>query len=315
MIRLSPRRPRLASVLHHVASFALILLIGLFAGCRQQAQHARAPRPIDGSHVEVVAWLDADSPCHQGTIEVLKELEEENPERLDVRIVDTGTPEGFEQRKERGYDAVAIEIDGYTTVEWGQGDDRRIVTFMHPAGFTWNHADLREATEAALAGELRPANPAEAEGVRLMDIAVRGQSIRVGDEGRETGQLVLQDQIVLEITQPRDDLLPGQRVAVAADALSEVLQNPFTPNQLRLGRLDDAVAVMADDRQLLVATKADAAGQETTPRRLAERWRLAVREALIDAAIQRPTAAEAEPMADQPDIDENATANPLLPTE
>lgn len=312
MTRKSLRRAAPARILQSLTLVALILLAGLFAGCRQQARQPRSSGPINASHIEIVAWFDADSPCQEWTAELLETLEKEHPERLDLRIVDTGTSEGRERREERGLDAVAIEIDGYTTVEWGEGDSRRIVTFKHPPGFTWAHEDLRAAVEAALQGDLRPASPAEAEGVRLMDISVRGQSIRVGDQGDETGQLVIQDQIVLELTHSRDDLLPGQRVTIAADALTEVLQDPFTPNQLGRKRVDDGVALMAGETQLLLATKPDAAEEHTSPARLAERWRVAVREALIDAALQRVETPAPDQSAD-PATPQNEASHPLLP--
>lgn len=327
MTEASSRGGTTARILHRAAFVALITVMAMTAGCRREAEQPPSPQPIDASHVQITAWIDAESPCQRATIRLLHELEEEAPDRLDVRIIDVATQEGRARLEEHGLDATAIEIDGYTTLAWGEGDSRRIVTFMHPAGFTWTHPDLRAAVEAALQGKLEPADPAEAEGVRLMDISVRGQSIRVGDQGEETGQLVIQDQIVLEITTPRGDLAPGQRVAAAANALSEVLQKPFTPNQLGLKRVDDGVAVMASDRQLLIATPADVGAEDTSPDQLAAQWRLAIRQALIEAALQRPDAAEPEPqpVPAEPQVQNsvegedatpaNALTNPLLPAE
>jgi len=166
--------------LHRAAPIALIVIIGLIGGCERKAQQPPPPEPIDGSHVQISAWLRTTSPCQQGTIELLRDLEDAMPARVSARIIDISTAEGRERWQEHGLDAVAIEINGNITVTWGEGDSRRTVSFMHPPGFAWTHEDLRAAVEAALEGELRPADPAEAEGVRLMDVSVRGQSIRVG---------------------------------------------------------------------------------------------------------------------------------------
>ncbi len=331
MTEASSRGDTLTRILHRAASIALLALIVLTAGCERLAQKPEAPRPMDPSHVQIIAWLDSASPCEQGTIEILRELEDETHARLKVRIVDIGTREGRALLEERGLDDTAVEFDGHTTVAWGEGDSRRVVSFMHPAGFTWTHKDLRAAIEAALDGQLHPAEPAEAEGVRLMDISVRGQSIRVGNEGAETGQFVIQDQIVLEITAPRASLAPGQRVAAAARTLSAVLQSPFTPNQLGLERTDDGVAVTASGQQLLTATRADIDAPDLAPHRLADQWRLAIRHALIEAALQRtvappptpvpvpapaPVAPEAEsPVGDDVMPPANALTEPLPPTE
>lgn len=302
--------------LHRAAPIALIVIIGLIGGCERKAQQPPPPEPIDGSHVQISAWLRTTSPCQQGTIELLRDLEDAMPARVSARIIDISTAEGRERWQEHGLDAVAIEINGNITVTWGEGDSRRTVSFMHPPGFAWTHEDLRAAVEAALEGELRPADPAEAEGVRLMDVSVRGQSIRVGDEGAETGQLIVQDQIVLEISGPRDDLAPGQRVTAAADALKTVLEKPFTPNQLTLKRVDGDVAMMVGEERLLTATEADAEAKEMSPEGLAAQWRFALREALIAAALERPAAPEPEPQPvpeSEPEPSDPSTENPEQP--
>ncbi|MFO8081426.1 MAG: hypothetical protein R6V07_14150 [Armatimonadota bacterium] len=315
MTEASPRRAGFTRLSRRAAAIALIALIGLAAGCERVDEQPEPAQIIDGSGVRIVAWLDPSSPCHQGTVRVLDDLEADSPARVNVRIIDIATAEGLRHHEEHGLDAVAIEINGHTTVEWGEGDDRRVVTFMHPPGFTWTHRDLRAAIEAALEGRLRPADPSEAEGVRLMDISVRGQSIRVGEEGRETGQLVIQDQIVLEISEPHEALAPGQRVAAAAAALTDVLENPFTPNQLGLERQSYGVALTAGVTPVLIATEADARAEETSPEELADRWRLAVREALIEVALQRTVPPPDQPSPDQPASPAEAIPDALQPPE
>jgi hypothetical protein len=288
---------RTSRILHRIAPAALItLLLILTVGCEEKQPTVQTPELIDGSHVQIVAWLDAGSPCQQGTIEILRDLEDEYPARLSAQIVDITRGEGRERWEQSQLDSMAIVIDGNTTVSWGEGDSRRTVSFLHPAGFAWTHEDLRAAIEAALDGKLRSADPAEAEGVRMMEVTVRGQSIRVGDEGDETGQLIIRDTIVLEITEPRDDLAPGQRVSAAAEALNRALQKPFTPNQLMLVRgEDDEVILMAGDAQVLVATPADVREDAESAEALARQWRRVVRQALVDAALHRPPAPKPEP--------------------
>ena len=316
-----PRAHATTRAMRRVAFFALVLLIALIAGCERNVEEPPLAHPVDDSRVRIVAWLDEDSPCHAGTVEILSGLEQEAPNQLSLRVVDIGTPEGLERLAQRGFDDTAIEINDHVAVTWGEGDDRRTVCFMHPPGFTWTHDDLRAAIRAALDGTLLPADPVEAEGVRLMDVSTRGQSIRIGDEGEETGQLVIQDQIVLEITESHEDLLPGQRVSVAADALAEVLQKPFTPNRLRLTQEAGGVAVIACETPLLVATETDAAARDVSPEQLAEQWRLALRTALIDAALKRAAAPALKPepvldpsTADAVDLPEDALPDALLPT-
>lgn len=298
----------------HRAAIVLLVLIALTAGCRRETKQPQSQRPLDESKVRITAWLDANAPCQQGTVEVLRDLEARHSERMNVRIINIASPEGRERWRNEGLDSAAIEINGNTTVAWGEGDDRRTVSFMHPPGFTWTHEDLKAAIAAALQGQLLPADPAEAEGVRLMDVSVRGQSIRVGDEGAETGQLIVQDQVVLEIIHPWNDEAPGRRVTAAANALEEVLEEPFTPNQLTLQPADDGVALMVGETLLLVATQADADEAGTSPRELAVQWYRSLREALINAALRRPIAPEAQPESAPPaDTPANTLLDPLKP--
>ncbi|MGI5818506.1 MAG: hypothetical protein ACOX9R_10480 [Armatimonadota bacterium] len=287
-------------LLHRAVPIVIAMLLALIAGCDRRPQQPEVPTVIDPSRVQIVAFVNAASPCQAGTIQLLHSLESDSPARLHVTIVDIDAPEGREQWEDSDLDAIAIVINGSVTVAWGRGESRRTVSFMHPAGFAWVHDDLRAAIAAALAGELQPADPAEAESVRLMNVSVRGQSIRVEDEEDETGQLIIQDQIVLEITASHNDLAPGQRVALAATALSAVLQRAFTPNQLRAIRVDDGTAVMAGEAQVLVATEADVGETESTTEMLAEDWRRAIEAALIEAALRREATPERAPLPRSP---------------
>ncbi|MFW6155852.1 MAG: hypothetical protein ACOC7J_00920 [Armatimonadota bacterium] len=306
---------RLLRALRPAALIALAILALPMTGCRQQQQQAQPSTIIDGFHVHLLAWIDENASCQQKTIDLLRSLEETWPARLEVGIVDIGSAAGRERWEEAGFDAMAIQIDGNTTVSWGEGDSRRTVTFMHPAGFAWTHDDLRAAVQAALRGGLRAADPGEAEGVRLMDVQIRGQSVRVGDEGVETGQLIIREQIVLEVTEPHEQLSPGQRVTAAAGALAEVLQKSFTPNKLSLSREPYGVVVMAGMTPVLVATEADVAAEKITREQLAERWLRAIRQVLIDAALHRSAAPEPEPEPPQapPENPVDDLSNPLEP--
>lgn len=312
MTEASPRGPQVTRALHRAALIPLLVLAGIIAGCWRERPQAQTPAPIDGSLVHIVAYLDTGAACQQGTIDLLHRLEAEHPARLEVSIVDVNSPDGRRRWEESGLDAIAIMIDESTTVSWGEGDGRRTVSFLHPAGFAWTHEDLSAAVRAALAGRLRTADPAEAEGVRLMHVKVRGQSIRVGDEGAETGQLIIGERIVLEVSRPHGERVPGERVSRAAAALSRVLEKPFTPNRLMLRRVEDGVALTAGEEQLIVATTADAGDGPRAREELADRWRRSIREALIEAALQR-SAAPATPPTDRHGQPEPPLANPLKP--
>jgi len=271
-----------------LAAVAVGMIVGW--GCPRRSRPPSPPPVLSTSGVTITAYLHGSLDCQQATIDLLHKLEAEHPGELRVEIIDIDQAEGERRWREAGLDSVAIFINGSATVTWGDDDHHRTVSFLHPPGFAWTHADLREAVAAALEHHLVPAEPAEAEAVRLVDITVRAQSVRVGTAGQETGQLVVDDQIVLEITEAAADLGPGQRVSAAAEALTEALQHPFTPNQLTTGPVEGGVAVLAGEREVVVATDKDARSLRVQPQELADRWRLAIRDAIITAALQRSDA-------------------------
>lgn len=287
------------SALSPVLLFAVLIALG---GCRPEEQEPPPPPIIDSTRIVVTAFIMPDSAPEQVTIDLLERFQAEHPERVEVRIFDiTDGARGTAQWREAGLDSVAIAINGNVTVGWGDGDARRTVSFLHPPGFAWNHDDLRQALDAALRGELCPAEPEEAEGVRLICASIRGQAIRIGNRSEETGQLIINDQPVISVTEPRGDLAPGQRVTIAASALEEVLERSLTPSQLSTEQTPDGVALLAAENVLLVATEEDARAEGTEPQALAQTWLRDLRRALI-AAVQ-PCEASRDGSSDSNDSD------------
>lgn len=274
-----------------------LLAATVLIGCREEIREPMPP-VIDRHQISITAFLAPDSTPEQRTIELLNTLRDGHPDRIDLTIIDiTDGDQGTARWRALELDSVAISFNGCITVSWGEGEERRTVSFLHPPGFAWNHDDLREAVEAALRGELRPAEPEEAEGLRLVSATVRGQSIRIGDSAEETGQLVIDDQPVISITQSRGALAPGQRVSIAAQALEDVLDRPFTPSQLAVRRIDGEITLVAGEEPLLIATEEDAEVEQTTPEGLAHDWLRALRRALI-AAVQPEASASPPPPTD-----------------
>ncbi|MGC9319718.1 MAG: hypothetical protein ACP5KN_16925 [Armatimonadota bacterium] len=204
---------------------------------------------------------------------------------LEIETISPGAP-GQQWLQAQGPGCMALMIEGMTTVTWGRGEDRRTVSFLHPPGFSWVPEDLEAALQAAMSETLRPAEPEEAEGVRPLSAKVDSRSIRVGDRDEETGQLLIDNEVVLEIGQARGELAPGQRVAIAAGGLQAALECPFTPKELCIERRDGSVALLAGDHQLLTVTEADARAAGMRARRLAERWRDLICEALVLSALR-----------------------------
>lgn len=278
------RSPPLQSVTGACVVALLCLLAWLpLSGCRPARTEAPAPAV---PAVTVIAYLERSCPASEATLAELQCLREQYPGAVSVEIVDLEDPEGARRWREADLDCSALVINGVTTVAWEEDGRRRTVSFLYPPGLAWRLADLHAAVEAGVGGALRPAAPEEAEAVRLIPATVRAQAIRAGDSGTETGQLIINKRVVIETTEPRGELEPCQRVTLAAEGLTDVLQRPFTPDWLRTEPVEEGAAVIADSEQLLVATKADARARGVSVAALADEWRRALRDALARAALE-----------------------------
>lgn len=251
------------------------------------------PMPVDDSeeaHPEgpiatLTAYINITNGCQQPTVDFVRGLESKYGDKLAVEFVDFGDGDkGFRAWKDTGLSCMALQINGNSTVTWGEGEDKRTVTFEYPVDFSWTHEALAEAVQAAIEGRLQPGSPEEAEGPRILEVKVAGRSAKVGDSGPETGQLTVNDAVIVEITQGRGEMDPAQRVTAAAEALNRELERPFKPNTLRVEQVDEGWAVMAGDETLLVATDADTEATQAEPKKLAETWLTKIRQALAQAA-------------------------------
>ncbi len=276
-----------------------VALVMSLAGCPSRAPEegpgmggAQVPAP-QPPPVTLTAYINVSSGCQQATVDFIKELERKHEGELAVEFIDFGDKgEGNRAWKEAGLDCMTIQINGASVVAWNEGDERKTVSFNYPVGFTWTHEDLAAAVEAALEGSLEPGDPDEAQAIGLLPAKVSARSVKVDDTGAETGQLLINDKVVIKVTEARGDLSAAQRVAAAAKTLTTVLKEPFKPSSLSVGEVEEGSAVKAGDKVLLIATKADAeaahiepAGGASSATRLAEQWSLALREALAKAAF------------------------------
>ena len=155
-------------------SLAIVIsTIGALSGCLQEEPELPTPAVIHPDNIVIRAFIAPDSGPEEAVIDLLQSLQTQHPEALRVHLFDiTDGGQGTAAWHEAELDSVAIMINGNTTVSWGAGDDRRTVNFVHPPGFSWNRDDLREAIEAGLRGELSPAEPEEAEGIRTVEARI-----------------------------------------------------------------------------------------------------------------------------------------------
>jgi hypothetical protein len=255
------------------------------------------PQP---SKAKVIGWINVSSGCQEETVRLLRELAELYRDRVDVEIVDFGQPAGARRWQERGIGCMAIEFDGHTAVAFRKGGRETVAVFQMPAGFSWTHEDLRAAFASLAAGELRPATPQEIADLtapRLVRLTVRAQAVRdVGGQGREYGQLLINDVVVARVYASYHGQSPAQRCKHAQAALEKWLAHPVLPSDLSVAEGPDGWGLYADEELVLVARPEDARayGPAVTPKLLAAHWLTNVRPLVAEAVAKARLKEEAE---------------------
>jgi len=133
-----------------------LLAVFSFWGCKATGPAATQPPPV-----KILAYINVTSGCQQPTVDLLKNLQANDP-RVQVEFVDFGDGgEGALRWQNSGHECMTIEINGSENVKFPQDDTTKVVSFRMPAGFVWTHADLEAAVQAALQGKLQPATEDE----------------------------------------------------------------------------------------------------------------------------------------------------------
>lgn len=133
----------------------LTLLVALLAGCPISRPAAPAPA------VHILAYINVTSGCQQATVDLLRSLPAKYP-GVAAELVDFGDGGAGTQRWEAaGLRCMTIEINGHSLVKWPVDGQTKFMAFRMPAGFYWDHEDLEQAVQAALAGKLQPATEQE----------------------------------------------------------------------------------------------------------------------------------------------------------
>ena len=218
-------------------------------------------------------------------MDFLNGLKQKYP-RLQMEMVDFGDGgEGAKRWQASGYKCMTIEINGSPYAGFPEKGTEATVAFKMPVGFYWTHEELEAAVQAALAGQLQPATEEEAKAAQppapvKAEIAVK----EITEEGKKLAQVTMNKNEAFVIAASASGKSPKARAEAAAEALQTWLANPVKPSDLTARKVAGGWAVMGGDKQLLVATEADAKAARTTVEGVAKKWASGLRQGLVAAA-------------------------------
>lgn len=276
----------------------VVILLGTALGCRQsttqtprgEALAASASSQIGPAASEkpvpVKAYINVSSGCQDETVALLKRLAAQNP-RLQLELIDFGQPEGSRRWRADGFNCMTILINGHATVTYGPPGKRQIVTFQFPPGFQWVLADLEGAIRAALDGTIYYGEEEGATKVESRMPTLRITARETLLNGKKVGEVVVNGQVAVRLRTSFDGLPPLQRAEQAAARLKRAIATPgFHPSSIRVEKVTDGIALVANDKVLCIADEAQAQMLKTTPTKLAQSWAAALKKALTAAASQ-----------------------------
>lgn len=292
---------------HRLAYGLTGMLAGILwvAGCMKAAQveaqaGAGTDNPAQAPVAKVTAWINVSSGCQEPTVQLIQRLAEQYKGRIEVEIVDFGTPEGAQRWQEAGLNCMTIQFNGADAVTFPWGSGTKTVVFRMPEGFMWEHADLIAAFDALASGTLHAATEQEVAELFApvqIHLKVRAQEVREIDDG-SYAQLVVDGVAIARLYGRHRGKTAAQRCKAAKDALMQWTSQPVSPEDLSVAKSKEGWGVYANEALVLLVTdeEAKAYGVAMNPRALAEAWLRELRK-VVSAAVQKAKAEQAQAKA------------------
>jgi len=274
---------------------ALLLAVPLLGCRREQAQTPaeQAGRPT----VRIVAYINVSSGCQEPTIKLLRQLEEQHPDRVQLEVVDFGDEgEGNQRWKSSGYDCMTIEIDGSPLARFDVAGKPKTVALRQPVGFWWTHEDLRTAVAAAVDGSLqRGTEEGAIAGQPSRKIKANVVAEEVKRDGRTSGRVLINERPAMLIRVASGKASPGERAELAARVIRDWLKNPVKPDEIDREQVPGGWAVRVKGQVVAVATPTDAKAAGGAADQVAKRWLVGIRQGIAIAARPAENASGTSP--------------------
>jgi hypothetical protein len=261
-MRTSPRAP---------LSLLAMALLPVLAGCRQPAEPPPAapsnapaqasPASTQAPKTKVIAYINVSSGCQAATVDLLNSLGMDYHDKVDLEIVDFGSPEGEERWRSDGLDCLTLLFNGSPAVKFPGADGvTRTVTFFMPAGLGWTHDDLKDVFAAIGAGTLQVLSEEQAQS----ELAPRPVKLKVTTRPVSGGtEVLINGTPAVTVKAGAEGQTPAQRAQALRAGLETWAASPLHPSELTVATAAGATILMAGSTKLATVTDADAkaAGQ------------------------------------------------------
>lgn len=254
------------------------ILVGLVALLPMLAW--AAPR----QHASIRAYINVSSGCQAETVDFLNGLKSKYAPSVALEIIDFGDRgKGLKRWQDSGYRCMTIEVNGWVLVKFPHGGKTKAVAFQMPQGFNWKHADLEQAVQAALQGQLGLATAAEVEAsAPPRQVKATIAASQATANGRQLATVTVNGTIALYI--PGVPAEAGKRAKAAALALRTWLAKPVKLSQLAVKQGTGGWKVLANGKTVITATAADGKVFQQTPQAVAQMWANGLKHALVLAS-------------------------------
>lgn len=102
--------------------------------------------------LKIAAYINVQSGCQKHTEEFLAKLAKTYGDKVQLEVIDFGSPAGMQRFQADGMKCMAIRLDGQDESEIVFRGVSLKVAFMKPAGFFWLHEELETAVRQRIEG-------------------------------------------------------------------------------------------------------------------------------------------------------------------
>jgi hypothetical protein len=277
---------------------ALIVLAGWYLFAEPPTSQLGAPPPAtrvatpapSAPKTQVRVYINVTSGCQAETVDLLNSLGMDYTGKVDLQIIDFGSPEGEQRWRDDGLDCMALLFNGSPAVKFPGADGVvKTVTFFMPAGFSWTHDDLKEAFAAIKAGKLQVLTEDQARS----EMEPRPVTLKVTTAKASGGTAVLINGVsALTIKAAAGGQSPAQRAQTLRDGLEKWAASPLHPSELSVATAAGDIVMMARSIKLVTVTPDDATSAGLgLPADVAHQWLNGLKKPVI--AAMPPAAANA----------------------
>ena len=247
------------------------------------ADNTAAPEPDAPGKIKVVAYINMTSGCQASTVSLMNELAIKYSDLVHMEFVDFGDGgPGAQRWADDGLNCMTILFNGSPVVRFPGSDGQlKTVVFAMPAGFSWEHEDLKRAFACMKTGKIEILTEDQARReLAPQAVALEAKVVVAGD----AAEVQLNGVPAFTLKAGAKGKSAAQRAQAAKDALDKWAQDPIHPSQLAIVMMKKEPSIQANEQEIIRVTAADvkAAGAEG-PRQLANEWLKGISAAIAGA--------------------------------